>query len=111
MIILNAQNPDAIKNFTIPDGTLCKIYDIHVKHRDAYSKEFIDYISQFDVMGYTMHYKFQPKDYVFIHIDYQPVRKSVFIAEVSAIQNYMLKDLFNIEALIRYNHTSGIPCW
>lgn len=111
MLTLNPQNPDAIKNFLVPDGTKCKIYDIHVKHRDAYTKEYINYISGFDVMGYTMLYKFQPKDYVFIHVNYGDLRKTVFVAEVSAFSGYLLQNLFNSDLIIKYYDTSGIPCW
>src|SRR3989304_8765203 len=103
MLVLNPQSQDAIKNYLIADETVCLIYDIHVRHRDSYTKAYMSYISQFDVAGYTMHYKFEPKNYVFIHVDYGKLKKSVFIAEVSLFDKYLLKNFFLSYVRIKYN--------
>lgn len=111
MIVLNPENEDCLKHFYIPDNKVVTIEDIHVKHRDSHTPEFIDHIAKFDVLGYTMRYKFQPINYVFIYVSFDITRKSVFVGSVQAFDSFLLKSLFNSEARIKFNSSDGVPVW
>ena len=87
------------------------VYDIFSKHRDAVGKDFLYYVSGFDVNGYTMRYVFEPTNYVWIHVEIDALRKTVFVAELKLFDKLQFSDLLNSEVLIKYECSDGIPVW
>jgi hypothetical protein len=111
MITLCPQNRDAYKNVFVMNYAKVFIYDIFSKHRDAFGSDFLAYVRKFDVNGYAMSYLFEPKNYVWIHVEIDALRKTVFVAELELFKDLKFSDFINSEVLIKYESTDGIVVW